>query len=74
MDKAAMLTEIVAEWGLEPVADDEMTLRDLAQAAGVGEQVAARCLRKDIAAGKFTVRKAIVGGRQVNVYRRCEHL
>ena len=37
MDKAAMCAQIVAEWGLEPVQADELTLREMAQAAGVSE-------------------------------------
>jgi len=72
MDKAAMLAEAVAAWGLEPVADDEMTLREMAAAAGIGEQAASRCVKRDVAAGRLTVRKATVGGRQVNVYRRVK--
>ena len=72
MDKAAMCAQIVAEWGLEPQQPDEVTLREMAQEAGVSEQAAYRCVKRDVAAGKLTVRKATVNGRQVNVYRKAE--
>ena len=67
-----MCAQIVAEWGLDPVQADELTLREMAQAAGVSEQAAYRCVKRDVAAGKLTVRKATVNGRQVNVYRKAE--
>ena len=72
MDKAAMLAQIVEEWGMGPVQPDEMTLREMAQAAGISEQSATRYAKRDVAAGKLTMRKGIVNGRQVNVYRKRE--
>ncbi len=70
-DRAALLAELVAAMGPEPVADDEVTAEMVAAATGLARVTCSAYLNRQVIAGAMTARDARGdNGRRVKAYRK----
>lgn len=73
IDKAALLAEIITLTAPPaPLAGDEITIREYAQAANCGRSVAQHRLDQLVAQGALTRRQASINGRPGWAYRQVE--
>lgn len=72
-DKSRILQEIIEMSGVIPpaqIGDDEFTVMEYAEEAGVSRSTAGEHLRKLLEAGKVSRRKTVVNGFSTYVYRK----
>jgi predicted ArsR family transcriptional regulator len=71
VDKAAVLAELRELLQTEQPQPGDVTVGDVAAAAGVSLATAARQMQALCERGAFTVHDAIVNGRRCKVYRKA---
>ena len=71
-DKAAILAEIVGLFGLEPVREGDVTVKDVAKATGVTIETAGRHMNMLVGEGAYTAHDALVNGRRCKVFRKVQ--
>ena len=70
-DRAALLAELVAQMGVEPLRPDEVTATMVADATGLDRKTCSEHLNLQVAVGKMAVRDARGdNGRRVRAYRK----
>lgn len=70
-DRAALLAELVAQMGPEPVREDEVTSEMVAAATGLARVTCSEYLNRQVFAGAMSARDARgANGRRVKAYRK----